>query len=125
MINNKTYFWHVRSINGVDTTTWSDAWSFTIEPVQGIGDLIDDTKVNVYPNPSTGNVFIEYETQEATMLNVYVMDLVGQTMIQKELFFDKGKSSYALNLGSLPNGIYIIRYQNGKDTYARKITLNK
>ncbi|MEA3477474.1 MAG: T9SS type A sorting domain-containing protein [Bacteroidota bacterium] len=125
MINNMTYFWHVRSINGVDTTAWSDTWSFTIEPVQGIGDLIDDTKVNVYPNPSTGNVFIEYQTQEATMLNVYVMDLVGQTMMQKELFFDKGKSSHALNLGSLPNGIYIIRYQNGKDTYARKITLNK
>ncbi len=125
MVNGTTYQWHVRSIQGADTTEWSEPWSFTIEPVQGLNEVPDDNMVNLYPNPSNGNIYIEYETMEATEMKVYVVDLVGQTMIQQELFFNKGKTAHSLDLSTLPNGIYIVRYTNGDQSYSRKITLNK
>jgi len=125
MVNGTTYQWHVRSIHGADTTEWSEPWSFTIEPVQGLNEVLDDNMLNLYPNPSNGNIYIEYETMEATEMKVYVVDLVGQTMIQQELFFNKGKTAHSLDLSTLPNGIYIVRYTNGDQSYSRKITLNK
>ena len=113
------------AIHGIDTTEWSSIWTFTIEPVQGLNDMLDEAKIKVYPNPSNGNVYLEYEAKEATTMKVYVMDLIGQVMQQQELFFNKGKSTQAIDLGNLPNGIYLVRYSSGDRSFTRKITLNK
>jgi hypothetical protein len=125
MANGKTYMWRVRAIKGADTTEWSPTWSFTIEPVQGIGDLSDEHSINIFPNPSNGTVFIEYDAKVDGALKVMVTDLAGQTLLQQELMFNKGKSSQSIDLSTLPNGIYIIRYSKGDRSFARKITLTR
>jgi hypothetical protein len=125
MANGKTYMWRVRAIQGADTTEWSETWSFTIEPIQGIEDQLNENRMSLYPNPSSGNVYLEYNATEDAEIEVMITDLSGQALIRKELYFNKGKSSHALDLSTLPNGVYILRYINGDKTFARKITLNK
>ena len=124
MVHGTNYQWHVRAIQGADTTEWSEAWNFTIEEVQGLGEMIDDTKVILYPNPSTGTVNIEYETQKATSMKISVLDLVGKVLLQEDLYFEQGRTTHSMDLSSLPNGIYIVRYTNGDQSFTRKITLH-
>ncbi|MBE9492005.1 MAG: T9SS type A sorting domain-containing protein [Bacteroidetes bacterium] len=125
LASGKTYYWQLRAFSGIDTTAWNTAWSFTVEGPQEINELINESLVSLYPNPSNGQLYIEYETGSASLMKIYVMDLVGQILIEKELYFDKGKSSHVIDLTNFANGIYIIRFQSGNQSFSNKISIYK
>jgi len=52
LVNNKTYYWHVKAIKGNEISLWSQTWSFTtIDSIPAIPTLIlpSDLAINIYP----------------------------------------------------------------------------
>ena len=68
---------------------------------------------SVYPNPSTGNGFVEFAEAGSYELSVYTM--LGQEVHKKSLNLNANEK-YELNLGHLSNGIYLLNIStnNGK-----------
>ncbi|MBE9484565.1 MAG: T9SS type A sorting domain-containing protein [Bacteroidetes bacterium] len=121
-----TYYWHCRTMKGIDTTAWSETWSFTTEPEIGISETaFDENNINIYPNPSSGKLFIDVAGEENYVVTVYVMDLLGQIHVEENLLFGQGNTIKTLDLNDLANGLYLVKLTNGNRSYSHKITVYK
>jgi len=122
-----TIYWRVRTMKGIDTTAWSDVWSFTTRPVDyGIDETaFDASNISIYPNPSHGKLFINIDEAQNSNVNIHIMDLLGQIHVQEEIMFGQGNSSTALDLSNLANGLYIVKLTKDGQSYSHKITIHK
>ena len=119
-------YWRVNAIKGIDTTTWSEVWSFTTRPEDfGIEEAFDASSVNIYPNPSNGKLHISIDGQENEEITIRVMDMIGQVQLEEKAMFSSANSSRALDLSNLANGMYIVNLTKGDQSYSHKITLHK
>ena len=66
-------------------------------------------QVNVYPNPTNGEVHLDFIYQSDDNLDVYIMDINGKLI--KSLNFDvtKGYNPNKLELNRLANGLYYVK----------------
>lgn len=89
--------------------------------------LLDVTRINmdgvkIYPNPTTGEIMLDWGTVAVTM-NIDVYNPVGQHVMHDEMH---GQSHKTLNLAPLANGLYYltVKDEHGK-TGTVKVTLAK
>ena len=76
---------------------------------------------NVYPNPSDGTFIIDIENAIFNKENsIEIIDMYGRKI------FIKNEVKLNDNINTdLKNGIYLMKYLNGKTTYSQKIIINK
>jgi ELWxxDGT repeat protein len=74
----------------------------------------DNHFFQVFPNPSTGMLFLTYPTSEQT--EILVLNSLGQ-----EVF--KQNNAQELNLSFLPKGIYTLSITSESNTYSQRIIL--
>ncbi|MEE4255416.1 MAG: T9SS type A sorting domain-containing protein [Bacteroidales bacterium] len=121
-----TFYWRARSIKGIDTTAWSEVWSFTTRAEDfGIEEAFDGNSINIYPNPSSGKLHIDIDGEENTEITIRVMDMIGQVQLEDKAVFSSGNSSRIFDLSNLANGMYIVNLTKGDQSYSHKITLYK
>lgn len=69
-------------------------------------------KLNMYPNPSNGNVSILFAAVEGEKTSVQVMDLSGRLVINRELgVLAAGDAEIAIDVQNLNAGVYIVTIQ--------------
>ncbi len=68
--------------------------------------------INVYPNPSTGMIFV---SGLAMGNRVYVSNLLGQRMIDRVVT----QNTEMISLAGQPSGIYFVTVKNGEDVVGR------
>lgn len=123
---NQEIFWKVRAWVDADSSKWTDVWSFTTEPVEGIETNNSYlARINVFPNPSSGKIFLTTECNENSTVKLFVMDLLGQMIIEKEISFAPGFNSKEILLDNISNGIYIIKIQKDEGSISKKIIIDK
>jgi len=123
---NTTFYWRVRTMKGIDTTAWSDVWSFTTRPIDfGIDESFDANNINIYPNPSNGKLHINIEGEENAEVSVRIMDMLGQMHIEENVMYGQGNSSKVFDLSGFANGLYIVKLTKGEHSYSYKITVHK
>jgi hypothetical protein len=83
--------------------------SFEYSPLRNAMIPLYHTPVNIYPNPSNGNVNLEFTLEEETPTQVDVFDMLGQLMLHKEIETKKDKNLVSLDMLNLPSGLYSIR----------------
>ena len=81
--------------------------------VNGLNTLTTDRQVILYPNPATD--FIKVTGIEGTVL-ITVEDINGRTLLTKQVVANEN-----ISVGSLQNGIYIIKLTTPEGTTLRKI----
>lgn len=123
---NQEVFWKLRAWADADSSKWSNVWSFTTEPGEGI-ETIDAylAGINVFPNPSSGKIFLTNECNKNSTVQLFVMDLLGQVIIEKEISFASGFNSKEILLDNISNGIYIIKIQKDESSISKKIIIDK
>jgi hypothetical protein len=86
-----------------------------------IQEYVSETKrIQVYPNPTTGLLFISVEG-EAGPMQIEVIDIRGQ-MILKEDILHPG-NPHITDLGNLAEGIYLVRVRSGDSESSFKVLL--
>ncbi|MEM6802408.1 MAG: PKD domain-containing protein [Bacteroidota bacterium] len=75
----------------------------TSRPEFSFGQLL-----NVYPNPSAGRVNLEIDMDVAKDLKLSVMNLVGQTLMTKEISQVIGERRIELDLNTVDTGTYLL-----------------
>ena len=79
--------------------------------------VFDYGKLKFYPNPSSGRIHIELVNNEI-MQAVEVYSLIGKSIFQKE------NPSQQLDIGFLPQGIYIIEISTNNGIRRGKLIKN-
>ena len=75
--------------------------------------------INVFPNPTSGNITIEIKSVEAdqeTGLTIY-------SMLGKVVFSDvfSGKGNKEISMENMPDGLYILCFFQGSSAYRLKV----
>ena len=80
-------------------------------------EYINDTKLEIYPNPTSNQIIVESSGSTMTALTIY--DLLGRDFpIQQEVISEERRR---LNLSELPSGIYVVSIQIGDRWINQKI----
>jgi hypothetical protein len=88
----------------------------------GILKLKNTLLVNVYPNPSSGLVHIDFGTS-SNDVEVMVTDVLGNLVAEN--FFAEPQTRFNLNLSGLNKGIYFVRVQQGQKASVKRIVLSE
>lgn len=89
----------------------------------GIGEKDETLAVGVYPNPCTGKVWLSLGTELDGMIQVAVLNSLGAEVLSQPVFFLAGKGQ--VDVGSLPNGSYIMQIRSESSSYFGRIMVSR
>ena len=77
----------------------------------------------VYPNPASDKITIKFTSTNDGQAFVKLADLSGKVIIDRVIGSFEGPNVHDVNLGNLPNGMYVLKFNNGYNNEVRKITV--
>ncbi|HRP89921.1 MAG TPA: T9SS type A sorting domain-containing protein [Edaphocola sp.] len=82
--------------------------------------------LNVYPNPSNGNLNISYNFKNNSEANVRVFDLSGKVVFTKNLgTISEGTKNFNLDMNTLSTGFYTIELITNEGTAVGRFNIKK
>lgn len=116
---NHSYFWRVRGIQGLDSTSWSNSRTYVTTAETSINSQ-NTQSFSVHPNP--GNGLVAITIAKATLqMNVEIYTLIGKKVFSTTLSNVNSGYSEWFDLRDLGKGIYLIRLNDGKESVTRKL----
>lgn len=100
--SNTLYYWHIKEINAVDSSDWSETWSFTTEKANQVIDLNNLNDITIYPNPASTEVSIEFTND---LRSIELVDLSGKTIYSSA----SSTRKYLINTYNYAAGMYYIK----------------
>jgi PKD repeat protein len=88
----------------------------------GLNDALGSKTIQLYPNPSTGLVYIDCSALRGEA-DVQLVDLHGKIAYRGKLDQDSNRAT--LNLTSLNNGVYLVQIVSDGSLYAGRIILSR
>jgi hypothetical protein len=91
----------------------------------GVNDVkVGGNGLNVYPNPSTGNMTALFDFGNNNTGVITIADVTGKIVYTQQLNNVKGLQSVKINAGGLANGLYSLRLAAGSKIAVEKIYVN-
>jgi len=84
-----------------------------------------ESSLAVYPNPTTGTLYLKASDSEMSDAIVEIFNMTGQKMFSKELSVEVGNSPSmpSLNISELPKGIYVLKVTSHLQKAVKRIIL--
>ncbi len=77
--------------------------------------------ITVFPNPTNGEVTIDFNIESSLKLYITVCDQTGRVLFETKAYdYFKGNSNVKLNLAVLKNGVYYLLIKNNSRSIASK-----
>lgn len=80
--------------------------------------------VNLYPNPSSGNLNIVTTLSASQSLDISIHNSLGQLVLSTK-YTNVTTNTFSLNLDAFSNGVYSVTITSGSDTVVKRLLLNK
>ena len=113
----------------------NDSRDMNITPAMGVIEvrrinkavkLNDLEKIIVFPNPTEGEVVVQFKVDQESQTEVSVTDMVGRKMIEiLDTKIPAGEYKYSVNLTHLDNGFYLMSIKTDTQISTSKIIINK
>jgi photosystem II stability/assembly factor-like uncharacterized protein len=87
--------------------------------INGIQNISNNSMI-LYPNPSTGKIYIKNLSNENTQLNIY--NAIGEVVYKKEKI---SENNFTIDLSYPAAGIYFVEVWSEKQSFVKKIVLEK
>ena len=88
--------------------------------ISNLFEIADQNNFNVYPNPTNGFVTIALKEPTSTIMNLRVLDVLGQVVYSNEISTNR---AFTMNLSFLPKGNYIITATSENSTHQKRVVL--
>ena len=106
----------------------------TVEPFVGLqqppgltdpdrGLEADGFTFNVYPNPTSGDVFVAFELPVEHAVVLRIFDLQGRMILNQEVLGMEGDNTLPLRLGGFAPGMYLLDFQSGNLKVQRRLVV--
>ncbi|GAA3632273.1 T9SS type A sorting domain-containing protein [Flavivirga jejuensis] len=92
-----------------------------------IDDVSDAVSFGIYPNPSTDkqiNLIYDINKLDAANNQVSIYSITGQKVFHNSLNKNSGFHNKNLDLSSLSNGIYLLKFSSGNYSVTKRLVLN-
>jgi len=84
------------------------------------------SKINIYPNPATESVYLEFMTQANQSTTLAVTTLTGVTLFNENLQADNtGYVNHQVDLSRFSSGVYILSIRNSTKIVSQLFTIRK
>ena len=80
-------------------------------------------EINVYPNPASQIVNVEYELSIPQNVNIQICNMQGHVMQKHHFKGASGFNSQSINLEGLISGVYILHWQAGQQVESTKLLI--
>jgi PKD repeat protein len=96
-----------------------------VENVTGVEELAQRHTVSVFPNPSCGNVNLEFNHRTNEPIKVMIFDLAGKPVLEENYTPVSASKKVILNLNvsGLSQGLYILNLKSGDLTLTAKLAV--
>ena len=105
--NNGVSYYRLRQTDYNGKITYSQTVSITTNTEQ--------RPINIYPNPANTVLNCEMFSKEEGMINVQVIDVLGNVVMKEETKSDRGLNTRQLNINALSAGMYFLKITNGTE----------
>jgi hypothetical protein len=119
---NTLYHYRVNAVNAAGVSTGADL-TFTTGDV-GVSEK-DARRVEIFPVPNNGRFTITFSGEKETIYILDVYNELGIKVYNDNALSVKGNTVTAIDLGSVPAGIYTVILHNSNNKLVRKITISK
>ncbi len=100
----------------------SDTFNFIINTANN---LSNNTNINFYPNPNTGQFTLSIENPITNDLEIKIFNIVGQIVYSNRIDKINNHFSKTINLDNVDSGIYYLQLKLGDEIINRKVVLLK
>lgn len=109
-----------KTTNGYGNMLYVD--DINITSVTSVDELSLDSYVTVFPNPSTGDVFINITAANLGNVSVKILNVLGEVVAEST---DNAARNMKFDLNEQPNGMYFMEIKSENAKTIKKVTLNK
>jgi hypothetical protein len=108
------------SITGIDFKQHNT--SGTITPIDATAvQTVAAQDFNIYPNPTTGNIFIRWANKTSGNADVTITDVTGRTVLSSTININATSGQSQINMNDLNSGIYLISIKGEGLNYNGKV----
>jgi hypothetical protein len=93
--------------------------------VSGINDVAENSilDLTVFPNPNTGKFHVKFSTAEVMTVTMSVRDMIGETVITKNLENLDGTYNEEIDLANLSKGVYFVTVESKQGRLSSKVVV--
>ena len=95
-----------------------------IQATTGVEELINDEQIQLYPNPSAGNVTVKLNTDLAVPASIQILDISGRVIIDKTVQLSQNPVNIN-NENTLIPGTYFVNITAGNKKWVKKLVVLK
>ena len=103
----------------------SDNTTVVVTSCTGIGTNKDNIGLQVYPNPTQGLMTITVDANDFNQAQIRVIDMVGKVIFEQANLNINGSYKAAVDLSTLPQGVYFVTVSSGDKNISKKVFLTK
>jgi hypothetical protein len=119
-LNVGDYKYFVRVID-IKNCSISDTINIHVNVVTSISGLLNSFRFYIFPNPTSGVLYIRSDTDIKTELVINLIDESGRIVFNNKFDNLEADMGITINLSNLKNGIYILRINNSNIIKIQKI----
>ena len=91
--------------------------------ITSVNNLINDAKITVYPNPSSGNVTLNLFSAIKENYHLEIFNAIGKKIYSEQLIDFNGNLKKEINLSAFGSGLYILNFTNNRKTNSIKVII--
>jgi len=126
LVEGEMYYARAFATN-IAGTSYGNCLSFIAGSSTGIQpELIYIHRLNLYPNPASDYVILEFNSENSQNMNLLIYDLNGKTVRRKVIDAIPGENKINVDLNELQNGLYYCHLTGGLKIYPlKKLLINR
>ncbi len=98
---------------GMKTPAFFSMDNFTIQSTVGIEELNNTSNMSLFPNPTTENLFLNFESNTTSALSINIYDISGKNLQNNTIQTAIGGNQVKINTELYEAGIYFIELNDG------------
>lgn len=119
LIAGSVYYVVVTDANGC-----SEVISFQAVALLDLSSIDNISSLNMFPNPTSGNVFVDLNLEAQADVQIKITTVTGQTIMTHQ-FNQAQNSKFELETAQLPTGVYMVKFTIGADELTKRLIITK
>lgn len=88
-------------------------------------EVVASKLTNIYPNPSYGNMMVEYNSSSNAQVQLVAYDITGRVIFNQTSSANEGINTYQVNINNIASGLYVFEVRNGAEVSRMKFSIAK
>jgi hypothetical protein len=89
-----------------------------------VSSISNASNLNMFPNPTSGNVFVDLNLEARADVQIQITTVMGQTVMTHQ-FNQAQNSTFELETAQLPTGVYMVKFTIDTDELTKRLIITK